>query len=98
MILQHEFEVLADIIERDSAGLSTMIHHTFHDYMFNFGTDVLRYVFKDMWMNGRYLIWFNFLRRVTGENPVKPEHIGKPELMAKDWLEWAKANNYDYEY
>lgn len=37
--------------------------------------------------------WFWALRSITGENPVKEQHVGNQEGMRKDWLEWASANN-----
>jgi hypothetical protein len=34
------------------------------------------------------LVWILF--EITGENPVKPKHIGSIKNMAKDWIEWGK--------
>ncbi|HAI76622.1 MAG TPA: hypothetical protein DCM08_10275 [Microscillaceae bacterium] len=38
-------------------------------------------------------VWFAALQKLTQDNPVKKEHIGKPDLMANDWIEWAKTKN-----
>ena len=35
--------------------------------------------------------WFWALRSITGENPVKPEHQGRLDEMARDWLDWART-------
>lgn len=32
--------------------------------------------------------WFYALMKITGENPVPPEHAGSLDLMAKDWIRW----------
>jgi hypothetical protein len=32
--------------------------------------------------------WFWALIAITREDAVKPEHAGKMQLMANDWLEW----------
>lgn len=38
--------------------------------------------------------WFYALEKITGENPIKTEHIGKVEEMKKDWINWASKNSY----
>ncbi len=38
--------------------------------------------------------WSFALTKITGQNPVKEEHIGNLILMSEDWIEWGKKNNY----
>lgn len=38
--------------------------------------------------------WFYALKKITGKNPVNPEHYGIINKMKEDWIEWAKNNNY----
>jgi hypothetical protein len=40
--------------------------------------------------------WFWALKAITGKDPVPPEHIGKVEQMAKDWLNWAEEEGYEW--
>ena len=34
------------------------------------------------------------LKKITGKNPVNPEHYGIITKMKEDWIAWAKNNNY----
>jgi hypothetical protein len=36
--------------------------------------------------------WFWALSAITRENPIKPEHAGNMDLMARDWLDWGKEH------
>ncbi len=38
--------------------------------------------------------WFYALKKITGKNPVNPEHYGIITKMKEDWIAWAKNNNY----
>lgn len=38
--------------------------------------------------------WFWALASITGEDPVLAPHRGKIAMMARDWLDWAKARGY----
>jgi hypothetical protein len=40
-------------------------------------------------------LWFEALRAITGEQPVKKSHAGDIDAMARDWLEWGERNGYD---
>lgn len=35
--------------------------------------------------------WFSALRRITGENAVKPQNSGIAKEMSRDWFEWAES-------
>jgi len=38
--------------------------------------------------------WFYALEKITGENPIKKENIGKVEAMKNDWVDWASKHNF----
>lgn len=38
--------------------------------------------------------WFYALKKISGENPIKPDHYGVITKMKEDWIEWAQKNNY----
>jgi hypothetical protein len=38
--------------------------------------------------------WYLALRRISGEDPVPPEHAGRTDLMDADWITWAAENRY----
>lgn len=33
------------------------------------------------------------LNKITGTNPVTPNHAGDIEAMRHDWIKWAQENN-----
>jgi hypothetical protein len=38
--------------------------------------------------------WFWALRAITGKNPVPPDHMGRVDAMADDWMRWARKNGF----
>lgn len=38
--------------------------------------------------------WFWALRSITGEDPILPEHRGKLDKMAADWIQWGKEKGF----
>lgn len=38
--------------------------------------------------------WFEALRLITEENPVKPEEFNSYKLVTKAWLNWGKEKGY----
>jgi len=42
----------------------------------------------------RQELWFGALIELTGENPIQEGHIGRPSLMAEDWIEWGIEKGY----
>ena len=38
--------------------------------------------------------WFWALEVIANVNPVKQDHAGRIDLMARDWLEWGKSKGY----
>jgi hypothetical protein len=40
--------------------------------------------------------WFAALRAITGANPARPEDQGDLEKMAESWIEWGRANGYQW--
>jgi hypothetical protein len=38
--------------------------------------------------------WSTALQAITGESPVKAEHIGNQKNIAADWLSWGRQSGY----
>ena len=53
---------------------------------------VVRLILQELKHNGGY--WATALQAITGESPVRPEHIGNPKHVAGDWLDWGKQHGY----
>ena len=58
------------------------------------GPDVLPSLLRELEREPDH--WFFALGALTGQNPIKPASRGKLTEMAKDWLEWAKANGHKW--
>jgi len=39
-------------------------------------------------------LWFWALEAITGEDPVRAEHRGNIDEMARDWIIWGKERGY----
>ncbi len=55
------------------------------------GKDAIPLILRELKENGGH--WFLALQALTGENPVKPEDIGRMRVMAQAWLEWGQQHN-----
>jgi len=53
---------------------------------------VIRLILKELRANGGY--WAVALNAITGENPVLPKHLGNPDKVKRDWIEWGKLRGY----
>ena len=56
------------------------------------GLPVVEFVFRNAIPLSYHLMWV--LGKITGENPVKPEHAGMIAEMSEAWNIWATQNNY----
>lgn len=56
------------------------------------GKTALPWIFNDLRETNNH--WFFALEKITGENPVRKENVGRVEVTKKDWLSWANENGY----
>jgi hypothetical protein len=93
---RRRFAELAAQWKTQSAPLSSsheMAMLPSYQAMIGLGQPALPLIFAEMRKEPDH--WFWALRAITGENPVPPEHVGKLDAMARDWLEWAAANGFN---
>jgi hypothetical protein len=55
-------------------------------------SSMVEMILQELRNNGGY--WATALQAITGENPVRPEHIGDQGYVREDWLEWGKQHGY----
>jgi hypothetical protein len=63
----------------------------FFNKIIDFGDGVVPYIIEALKDTPSFLIIA--LYKITGENPVKPEHRGRIKEMAGDWIEWWKKKS-----
>ncbi len=63
-----------------------------YEAIIEMGDSALPFIFKEMAHEPNH--WFVALKKIVGENPISPEHVGNIQLMTNDWLQWAKTKNY----
>lgn len=51
------------------------------------GKSALPFIFEEL-KNKNYDDWFDALVKITGDDPVPPEHWGNFVEMSNDWIEW----------
>lgn len=74
-----------------TSSLTEMLLHPSYQRIIGLGPDVVPFILMELKDNGGH--WFWALAALSGENPVKPEHQGKPRLMKEAWLAWGQANH-----
>jgi hypothetical protein len=74
-----------------SSNISITINHPAHLTILQLGERVLPLIIEDLENYNNH--WFITLSKITGVNPILPEHAGDVESMRGDWINWAKENN-----
>jgi hypothetical protein len=67
------------------SSMSAMISNPNYQSIVALGEAVVPILLRELRNNPDY--WFAALQQLTGANPVLPDHRGKLDLMAEDWLE-----------
>lgn len=76
---------------RYSSNILITINHPAHLTILQLGERVLPLIIEDLENYNNH--WFITLNKITGANPISPEHSGDVESMRGDWINWAKENN-----
>lgn len=74
-----------------SSNVFLTANHPAHLTIIHLGEQVLPLLIEELQENSNH--WFITLNKITGANPVPPEHAGDVELMRNDWITWAQENN-----
>lgn len=74
-----------------SSNIYLTTNHPAHLTILQLGEQVLPLLIDDLQKNNNH--WFITLNKITGVNPVPPEHAGDVEAMRNDWIIWAEENN-----
>lgn len=75
-----------------SSSLRDIVSHAAYQEIIAMGREAVPLILRDLERQPRH--WNPALKAITGAAPVPKEHAGRLELIAQDWLSWAKANGY----
>lgn len=93
--VRDEFLELASKWRKETRHYSTAQHmfmNQNYQYIIGMGRDVVPVLLNELKNNPDH--WFQALSIITKENPIKPEHRGKFNLMCSDWIEWGVSKGY----
>jgi hypothetical protein len=93
--LEQTFQELTRQWQEETAHLSSqtqMAMHPAYQRIIGLGPAALPLIFREL--ERRPNFWFWALRALTGENPVRPDDVGKVRKMAKAWLAFARERGY----
>jgi hypothetical protein len=74
-----------------SSGSEITNHHAYQSII-EMGQPVVPFILIKLKEDPQHLFYALF--KITGENPVQPEHAGSLSKMAADWLEWGVQKGY----
>jgi hypothetical protein len=95
--LEQRFHCLAEEWARATGYLSSMTRaaeHPAYQEIISLGPDVVPLLLRDMEKHLTH--WFIALEKITGAKPIPKEAAGKIPEMVQAWLNWAKANGYQW--
>jgi hypothetical protein len=72
--------------ETEYQSSSEMFENIYYQEIVKLGEKVVPHIINVLKSQPDYL--FVALKRITNENPVKPEHRGRIKEMSRDWIEW----------
>ena len=76
-----------------SSGTEMFLHPAYQKII-GMGPEVVPLILREMEANLDH--WFWALKAITEKDPVPPAHRGRLKLMAKDWLNWARKQGYQW--
>jgi len=76
------------------SSVSKMCDHPAYRNIVQMGPTALPLIFHSLALFPNH--WFLALLEIVGHSPILPEHRGKIDEMAQDWLKWADEHGYDY--
>jgi hypothetical protein len=71
---------------------SIIISNSAYKDIIGFGPIAVPWIIRELKKNNDH--WFYALEKITGENPIKEENIGRVDEMRNDWIDWASKNDY----
>jgi hypothetical protein len=72
---------------------STIIYNNgAYKKIISLGAKSIPWIIRDLKKTNAH--WFNALTKITGVNPIHPDHSGIISAMAQDWINWAEAKGY----
>jgi hypothetical protein len=71
-----------------------MCSHIAYQQIIGMGKDAVPLILRELEREIDH--WFWALRAITAEDPVTENHRGRLALMARDWLDWAKIQGYQW--
>ena len=93
--LQREFEQLAAEWQRETAHLSStsaIAQHPSYQAIVEIGSEAIPLILRNLEVT--HSQWFQALRAITQESPVRPEDRGDVGAMTNAWLDWGKRRYY----
>ena len=73
-----------------TSSMTEIVGHPAYREIISMGWAVVPIILQEL--RERPAWWFGALQRITGADPTKPEHLGRLELLAEDWLRWGEEN------
>ncbi|MCI0641718.1 MAG: hypothetical protein L0Y72_32030 [Gemmataceae bacterium] len=92
--LENEFRTLAERWKEACALLSStsaMIAHPAYQSIIELGQPAVPLLLREL--KKEPVHWFEALKAITGEDPVKPSDWGNISGMASAWLDWGRSRN-----
>jgi hypothetical protein len=74
---------------------STMIYSNgAYKKIIGLGEKSIPWIIRDLRKSNAH--WFSALSKITGTDPIQPEHSGIISKMAEDWINWAEEKGYGH--
>ncbi len=70
-----------------SSSGTDIISNSAYQNIIELGLMAVPWIIREMKKSDEH--WFYALEKITGENPIKEENIGKIDEMKNDWINWA---------
>jgi|ERR1044071_3094533 len=94
-----QFDLLVASWRNETENLSSftrIVRNSSYQQIIGLGKDnpslIVPMILNDLKGGGGH--WATALQAITGESPVKPEHIGNQKSIGADWLSWGRQHGY----
>ncbi len=85
------FQQWKDETKYSSSG-SEITNHPAYKSIIALGEAVVPFILIKLKEDPQHIFYALF--KITGENPIQPQHAGRLSKMTEDWLKWGVENGY----
>lgn len=76
------------------SSISSITRHEEFNALLEMGDSAVKFSLERLLAGELHVHWFPLLKRLSGEDPVRPEDRGVVNRMAEEWIRWGQSKGH----